>query len=283
MSAPHEPGGPRESLVRAQFAPDGRRSAPDDPARLALVLDNHDTTGRLVRVELSGPLARYTRPRRQPRLDLQSRRQQEITLEVRPEDTRPEGGHAYDLQAVVIDDKLETVVYTCSARVIVERYPQLSPRAERSSPYTVTDRGVVQLRVHVRNSGNVPLLVDAQKVNDQLWVRDDDRRKEEKLRVARRAVQAERSAPGRTPERLRPRQAHDFDLLAEPPPYLVGVRPRRWWVPIGIRGDDVDPECVFADFVQKPRIEVEQRMVWLAGAVAVALLVLVIFMVVLAT
>ena len=50
MSAPHEPGGPRESLVRAQFAPDGRRCAPDDPARLALVLDNHDTAGRLVRV-----------------------------------------------------------------------------------------------------------------------------------------------------------------------------------------------------------------------------------------
>lgn len=283
MSAPHEPTGPRDSLVRAQFAPDTRRSAPDDPARLALVLDNHDTAGRLVRVELSGPLARYTRPRRQPRVDLQARRQQEIALEVRPEDTRPEGGHAYDLHAVIVDEKLETVVYTCTARIGVERYPQLSPRAERASPYTVTNQSVVQLRVHVRNSGNVPLLVDAQKVNDQLWVRDDDRRKEEKLRSARRAVQSERSAPGRTPERLRPRQSHDFDLLAEPPPYLVGVRPRHWWVPVGIRGDDVDPECVFVDFVQRPRIEVEQRMVWLAAAVGVALLVLIVFMVVLAT
>lgn len=77
MSTPHEPGGPRDSLVRAQFAPDTARSAPDEPARLGLVLDNHDTVGRLVRVELSGPLARYTRPRRQPRLDLQSRRQHE--------------------------------------------------------------------------------------------------------------------------------------------------------------------------------------------------------------
>jgi hypothetical protein len=283
MSVPHEPGGPRESLLRAQFAPDGRRSAPDDPARLALVLDNHDTTGRLVRVELSGPLARFTKPRRQPRLELQSRRQQEITLEVRPEETRPEGGHAYDLHAVVIDDKLESVVYACSARIIVERFPQLSTRAERSSPYTVTDRGVVQLRVHVRNTGNVPLLVDAQKVNTQLWVRDNDRRKDERLRAARRTVRAERSAPGRTPERLRPRQAHDFDLLAEPPTYLIGVGPRRWWVPVGIRGDEIDPECVFTDFVQKPRIEVEQRMVWLAAAVGVALLVLIVFMVVLAT
>jgi hypothetical protein len=283
MSTPHEPGGPRESLVRAQFAPDGRRSAPDDPARLALVLDNHDTAARLVRVELSGPLARYTKPRRQPRLDLQSRRQQEITLEVRPEETRPEGGHAYDLHAVVIDDKQETVVYTCSARVIVERFPQLSTRAERSSPQTVTDRGVVQLRVHVRNSGNVPLLVDIQRVNPQLWVRDDDRRKDERLRAARRAVRSQRAAAGRTPERLRPRQAHDFDVLAEPPGYLVGTRPRRWWVPVGIRSDEMDPECVFTDFVQQPRIEVEQRMVWLAGAVGVALLVLIAFMVVLAT
>jgi hypothetical protein len=283
MSSPHEPGGPRESLVRAQFAPDGRRSAPDDPARLALVLDNHDTSGRLVRVELSGPLARYTKPRRQPRLDLQSRRQQEITLEVRPEETRPEGGHAYDLHAVVIDDKLETVIFTCSARVIVERFPQLATRAERSSPQTVTDRGVVQLRVHVRNSGNVPLLVDVQRVNPRLWVRDDDRRKDERLRAARRAVRSDRAAPGRTPERLRPRQAHDFDVLAEPPGYLIGTRPRRWWVPVGIRSDEMDTECVFTDFVQKPRIEVEQRMVWLAAAVGVALLVLIAFMVVLAT
>ena len=55
MSAPHEPGGPRDSLVRAQFAPDFRRSDPGEPARLTLVLDNHDTVARLVRVELAGP------------------------------------------------------------------------------------------------------------------------------------------------------------------------------------------------------------------------------------
>ena len=35
--------------------------------------------------------------------------------------------------------------------------------------------------------------------------------------------------------------------------------------------------------MQKPRIEVEERMVWLAAAVGVALLVLIVFMVVLAT
>src|SRR5678810_61438 len=73
MSAPHEPGGPRDSLIRAQFAPDFRRSDPGEPARLTLVLDNHDTVARLVRVELAGPLARYTRPRRQPRLELLAR------------------------------------------------------------------------------------------------------------------------------------------------------------------------------------------------------------------
>ncbi len=282
MSAPQEPAGPRESLVRAQFAPDNRRSSPDEPARLALVLDNHDTAGRLVRIELSGPLARYTRPRRQPRLDLLPRRQQEMTLEVRPEDTRPEGGHAYDLTAVVVDDKLETVVYTCTARVGVERYPQVTTRAERASPYTVTNQSVVMLRVHVRNSGNVPVLVDAQRVNSDLWVLDRDRRMQEKRLASRRAVLAERSAP-RTPERLRPRQTHDFDIAAEPPPYLIGVEPRRWWVPVGIRGEDIEPDCVWVDFVQKPRIEVERRVVWLAVAVGAALLVLVIFMAILAS
>jgi hypothetical protein len=281
MSAPHEPGGPRESLVRAQFAPDSRRSSPEEPARLALVLDNHDTAGRLVRVELSGPLARYTRPRRQPRLDLPARRQQEITLEVRPEDTRPEGGHAYDLHAVIVDDKLETVVFSCTARIGVERYPQVTTRPEKASPYTVINQNVVLLRVHVRNSGNVPLLVDAQKVNPQYWVRDDDRRRAERMLAARRAVLRERTAP-RTPERLRPRQTHDFDILTEPPAYLIGIDPHRWWVPVGIRGDDMEPECVFVDFVQRPRVEVERRMVWLAVAVGAALLVLVVFMAVLA-
>jgi hypothetical protein len=282
MSAPHEPGGPRDSLIRAQFAPDLRRSDPADPARLQLVLDNHDTVARLVRVELAGPLARYTRPRRQPRLELQSRRQQEITLEVRPEDTRPEGGHAYDLHAVVIDEKTEQVLFTCTARIGVERAPAVSARAERATPYTVMNEATVQLRVHVRNTGNVQLQVDAQKVTQEYWVRDDERRRDERMLAARRAVRSERSDP-RTPERLRPRQAHDFDLLITPPRYLVGIGARRWWVPIGIRGEDVDPECVFVDFVQKPRWELEQRMVWLGVAVVIALLVLVAFMVALAT
>src|SRR3569623_2452842 len=104
MSAPLEAGGPRDSLIRAQFAPDFRRSDPGDWARLTLVLDNHDTVTRLVRVELAGPLARYTRPRRQPRLELQPRRQQEVTHEVRPEDSRPAGGQAFDQPTVVNDE-----------------------------------------------------------------------------------------------------------------------------------------------------------------------------------
>jgi hypothetical protein len=282
MSAPHETGGPRDSLIRGQFAPDARRSDPGDPARLQLVLDNHDTVARLVRVELAGPLARYTRPRRQPRLELQSRRQQEITLEVRPEDTRPEGAHAYDLHAVIIDEKTEQVVFTCTARIGVERVPAISARPERATPYTVVNEATVQLRVHVRNTGNVQLQVDAQRVTTDFWVRDDERRRDERMQAARRAVRSERSEP-RTPERLRPRQTHDFDLLITPPRYLIGTRPRHWWVPIGVRGEDVDPECVFADFVQRPRFEVEQRMVWLAGAVVAALLVLIVFMAILAT
>jgi hypothetical protein len=282
MSAPQAPGGPRDSLIRAQFAPDARVSDPGDPARLQLVLDNHDTVARLVRVELAGPLARYTRPRRQPRLELQARRQQEITLEVRPEDTRPEGGHGYDLHAVVIDEKTEQVVFTCTARIGVERAPAVSARAERAVPYTVQNEATVQLRVHVRNTGNVQLQVDAQRVTPEFWVRDDERRRDERMQAARRAVRSERADP-RTPERLRPRQAHDFDLLIRPPRYLVGVRPRRWWVPIGIRGEDVDPECVFVDFVQRPQFEVEQRMVWLATAVVAALLVLIVFTAILAS
>ena len=204
MSAPHEPGGPRDSLVRAQFAPDFRRSDPGEPARLTLVLDNHDTVARLVRVELAGPLARYTRPRRQPRLELQSRRQQEIPLEVRPEETRPEGGHAYDLHAVVIDEKTEQVVFTCTARIGVEPSPSMATRPVGATPPVVQGEVPVQLRVHVRNDGNIPLRVDAQRVTMKYWVRDDDRRREELMRIARRAIRGEQSEP-RTPQGLRPR------------------------------------------------------------------------------
>jgi hypothetical protein len=195
MSAPHEAGGPRDSLVRAQFAPDSRRSDPGDPARLQLVLDNHDSVTRLVRIELAGPLARFTRPRRQPRLELPSRRQQEVTLEVRPEDTRPEGAHAYDLHAVVIDEKTEQILFTCTARIGVERTPAISARAERATPYTVVNEATVQLRVHVRNTGNVQLQVDAQKVTQDYWVRDDERRRDDRMLAARRAIRAERSDP----------------------------------------------------------------------------------------
>jgi hypothetical protein len=281
MSAPHEPPRPRDSLVRAQFAPDSRRSSPDEPARLALILDNHDTAGQLVRVELSGPLARYTRPRQQPRVDLRPGRQREVTLEVRPEDTRPEGGYTYDLTAVVVDDKQEKIVSTCTARIGVERYPQVSSRAEPAKPKEVTDQGVVMLRVHVRNSGNVPVLVDARRVNPELWVLDRDRRMQEKMLASRRAVLAERSSP-RTPERLRPRQTHDFEVAVEPRPYLIGIEPRRWRVPVGIHGENIEPDCVWVDFVQRPRVKVERRVVWLGAAVGAALLVLVIFMAVLA-
>jgi hypothetical protein len=282
MSAPHEPGGPRDSLIRAQFAPDFRRSDPGDPARLTLVLDNHDTATRLVRVELAGPLARYTRPRRQPRIELLSRRQQEIPLEVRPEETRPEGGHAYDLHAVVIDEKTERVVFTCTARIGVEPSPALATRAAGAIPPVVQGEVPVQLRVHVRNNGNIPVRVDAQRVTLQYWVRDDDRRRDELMHAARRAIRSEQSEP-RTPERLRPRQTHDFDVIVTAPRYPVGTRPRRWWVPIGVRAEETDAECEFVDFVQRPQWELEERMVWLGAAVVAALLVLVVFMAALAT
>jgi hypothetical protein len=282
LSAPHEPGGPRDSLVRAQFAPDFRRSDPADPARLMLVLDNHDTVARLVRVELAGPLARYTRPRRHPRLELPARRQQEIALEVRPEDTRPEGDHAYDLHAVVIDEKTEQVVFTCTARIGVEPAPAIATRPAGATPSVVQGEVPVQLRVHVRNNGNIPLRVDAQRVTVQYWVRDDDRRREEVMYAARRAIRNEQSEP-RTPERLRPRQTHDFDVIVTAPRYLVGTRARRWWVPIGVRAEETDAECEFVDFVQRPQWELEERMVWLGVAVVAALLVLIVFMVLLAT
>jgi hypothetical protein len=282
MSDPHEPAAPRESLVRAQFAPDNRRAAPDRPAHATLYLDNHDTVGRLVWVELSGPLARYTKPRRVGRIDLLPRRQTSIPLKIAPGEVHPEGDYRYDLTAVVLDDKDRSVLYACTLRVDVEPSAQITTRAEAPVPRTVTNQNTVKLRVHVRNAGNVTLRLDAVRLQSTHWVRQGDRRETERRREAERAVRAERGAP-RTPIELRPGQKDDFDLAIVPPSYLIGIEPRVWSVPVGIRGDRIDSELVFVDIQQRPRIEVERRMAYLAAAVAAALLVLIVFMVILAT
>ena len=155
-------------------------------------------------------------------------------------------------------------------------------RPAGATPPVVQGEVPLQLRVHVRNNGNIPLRVDAQRVTTQYWVRDDDRRRDEIMHAARRAIRSEQSEP-RTPERLRPRQTHDFDVIVTAPRYLVGTRPRRWWVPIGVRAEETEAECEFVDFVQRPQWELEERMVWLGVAVVGALLVLIVFMAALAT
>ena len=49
------------------------------------------------------------------------------------------------------------------------------------------------------------------------------------------------------------------------------------------RAEETDAECEFVDFVQRPQWQLEERMVWLGVAVVVALLVLIVFMIILAT
>ena len=282
MSAPHEAGGPRDSLVRAVFAPDVRRAAPDRPAQVTLFLDNHDAVGRLVWVELGGPLARYTKPNRQPRLELQSRRQRSIPLKIQPNDTQPEGDLRYDLAAVVIDDKDHSVLYTTTLRVEVEPYPRISTRAEPASPPQVTNQNAVRLRVHVRNSGNVPLHLDSIKFPPDYWIRVGERRAGEKKAAVENLVRSDRAAP-RTPIELRPGQKDDFHLAVTPPRYPLGVSTRTWRVPVGIHGDRIPPEVVYVDFGQRPRVQVERRLMLLGIAVAAALLVLLVLMAWLAT
>ena len=49
------------------------------------------------------------------------------------------------------------------------------------------------------------------------------------------------------------------------------------------KAEETDAECEFVDFVQRPQWQLEERMVWLGVAVVAALLVLIVFMIVLAT
>jgi hypothetical protein len=288
MTAPHEAGHPRESVVRAVFAPDTYLAHPQRPAQVRLILDNHDTQSRAVVVEMSGPLARHSKPRRLGKIDLPPRRQHPVDVKVSPGARHPEGDQHYDLTALMLDPvDRTTVLFSTSVRIGVEPVPSFRPTARPAKPAQVTDqRGNVVIEVEVWNDGNVPLTLDVVRFPRPLWVRAGERGASVKIAGVRRYLSSGQPDP-RTPEDFRPDQRRIFEVGVTPPRYLIGFG-RTWLVPIGvhgvvIRGDRVSPEFVLGRFEQLPTVKVERRMAYLAIAVVGALLVLAIFMAVLAT
>ncbi len=285
MSAPHEAGAPRESVVRAVFAPDTYWAHPERAARVKLVLDYHGPGTRTVSLEWSGPLAGSTTPRWPGQLELRRREQHRMDIKVLPGPTQPEGAQHYELTALVLDPRNRDVLFSASVRIGVDAAPDFEPKKPKCEPTVVQDQRNVQVRVEVRNTGNVPLELDSVRFGPKYWIRDGEKRAREKRFEARRRLRAERYDP-RTPEDLLPDQPRTFELILLPPAYRIGFG-RTWQVPVGvrgavIRGDEVDPKIVFAEFRQEPVWKLEPRMVWLAVAVVAALLVLIVFMLVLA-
>jgi hypothetical protein len=287
MTAPHEAGHPRDSLVRAVFAPDTYVAHPRRAAQVALIIDNHDTQSRAVVVEMSGPLARHTKPRRLGKIDLPPRRQHRIDVKVSPEDRQPEGDQDYDLTALVLDPVEREVLFSTSVRIGVEPMPSFRPTAKPPKPPEVVDQHAdVVLEVEVWNDGNVPLSLDVVRFARPLWIRAGERGASVKMAGVRRTLSSGHLDP-RTPEDFRPDQRRVLQVGVTPPRYLVGFG-RTWLVPVGVhgvvvRGDRVRPEFVLGRFAQQPAVKIERRMAYLGIAVLGALLVLAVFMAVLAT
>ncbi len=95
-ATPQEPIPQPDTLVRAQFAPDRKVVAPGTAGRLTLIVDNHDRRSRAVQLQLGGAMRRFSTPRLYT-IDLLPGEQREVTVEVGPLATAPEGGHDYEL------------------------------------------------------------------------------------------------------------------------------------------------------------------------------------------
>lgn len=261
-----------DSRVRAQLAPDRRVVAPGSPGRLTLVVDNHDRRSRTIQVQLGGPVSRYCRPRITA-LDLLPGEQREVPIEIIPLATGPEGGHEYELTVTATDLTSGVFLDRSTARVTVERRPALKARSV--GRLRTVDNDPVTLRFVAYNSGNVELHVDVHAVDSYWWVRNSPgQRARDRALSIRSGIDSILADPLAT-DQLRPGEHWTVELPALAPRYPIGIRPRRWLIPVGVRAAGWSPECVFVELDQLPRTVLPVRVVALGAAVLVALLVLV--------
>lgn len=280
MSAPQEPAVQPDSNVRAQLAPDRRVVAPGAPGRLTLVVDNHDRRSRAVQLQLGGPMSRYCRPRLST-LDLLPGEQREVPIEVIPLATGPEGGHEYELTVTATDLTDGMLLDRSKARLAVERRPALKARSV--GRHRTIDHDRLTLRFVAYNAGNVELRVEVHSVDSYWWVRDTPwQRSRDRAQSVRAGIDTILAQPVGT-EQVRPGEHWTVELAAAAPRYPIGIRPRRWLIPVGVRAQGWSTECVFVELDQLPRTVLPVRVAAFGVAVLVALLVLVGLMVWLAT
>jgi hypothetical protein len=270
MATPPEPVVPPDSLVHAQLAPDHRTAAPRAAGRFTLVVDNHDRRSRIVQLQLGGAMSRYSRPRLST-IDILPGEQREIPVEVLPQSTEPEGGQEYELTVTATDLTDGAFLDRSAVRVAVQRHPDLKSRPV--SPQRTVDSDPVRLRFVAYNAGNIELQVEVYPVDPYWWVRAAGRQRTRDQARIRGGLDSILSAPAAV-ESVRPAEHWSVRLPVAAPRYPVGLRPRRWLVPVGVRAKGWSPQCVFVELDQQPRTILPVRVVLLGAAVLIALLVL---------
>jgi hypothetical protein len=275
MATPPEPVVQPDSLVHAQLAPDRRTAAPGSPGRFTLVVDNHDRRARAVQLQLGGAMSRYSRPRLST-LDMLPGEQREVSVEVAPLTTAPEGGHEYELTVTATDLADGAFLDRSTARVVVERRPDLKGRP--IGPQRTIDSNRVRLRFVAYNAGNIELRVEVYPIDPYWWVRDSSRqRSRDRARSVRGGIDSILAQPAQI-ESVRPGEHWTVELPVVAPRYPIGFQSRRWLVPVGVRARGWSPQCVFVELDQHPRTILPVRVAILGAAVLVALLVLTGFM-----
>jgi hypothetical protein len=275
MSTPQHPMVAPDSLVHAQLAPDRRTVSPGNPARLTLVVDNHDRRSRAVQLQLGGAMSRFCRPRLST-IDVLPGEQREVVIEVSPQSTAPEGGHDYELDVTATDLGDGTFLDRSTARITVEPHPVL--RGRPTSRERTVDTTPTTLNLVAHNGGNVELRVDVFSVDAHWWVPDGNgQRSRERARAVRAGINSIVSQPIAT-EHLRPGEHWNLAIPVVAPRYLIGVAPRRWLIPVAVAAQGWSPEAVFVELDQTPRMLVPYRAAVFAAIVVFTLVVLIAFM-----
>jgi hypothetical protein len=271
MATPPEPAVHPDSLVHVQLSPNRRTAGPGSPARFVLFVDNHDRRSRAVKLQFGGAMSRYSRPRLHT-LDILSGEQREIPVEVAPQTTAPEGGHEYELTVTATDLHDGTFLDRSSAKIAVDRRPDLKSRPV--GPQRTVDSDRFRLRLVAYNAGNVELRVEVFAIDPYHWVRDTGRQRAKDREAAVRSGIDVILAEAATVESVRPGEHWQVEVPSAAPRYPIGFGPRHWLVPVGVRARGWQPQAVFVELDQLPRTILPVRVAVLGAAVLVALIVL---------
>jgi hypothetical protein len=245
-----EPGaaGGHGALVHAQLVPDTVTITSADVVPLDIVVDNHDSRARSVRLQLGGAMYRYSSPQLST-VDVPANSQFRLLVEVTTSRTEPEGGRVHGLTVTATDAEDGTVLGRSTGRIAIRALPALD--GESPGPHHVSDPAAAAIPVILRNRGNLPLDVDVCPTSSYWWVRRPGSRR------ARRQIAALDAGIGSVISkpvvhvRVNPGERRTVELRLTLPRYRLGFTERRWVVPVGLRPAGWAPICVLLEIRQQ--------------------------------